>query len=111
MRRFILMIGVLVAIAGGVVSIAAQPQPEENPMPDEQPRRPPPTADPLGDGMFPPEMIMQHQRELALTDEQKTFMRGEIQRTTTRFNELEWQLQDSMEALRETMKGNQVNEE
>ena len=60
--------------------------------------------------MFPPEMIMQHQRELALTDTQKQFMRAEIQRTTNRFNELQWQLQDAMEALHETMKGNQVDE-
>ena len=56
-------------------------------------------------------MIMQHQRELALTDEQKTFMRGEIQRTTTRFNELQWQLQDQMEALHETVKSNSINEQ
>jgi hypothetical protein len=67
--------------------------------------------DPLGDVMFPPEMVMQHQRELALTDDQKTFMRGEINRTTTRFNELQWQLQDAMEALRETMKASSVNEQ
>ena len=61
--------------------------------------------------MFPPDMIMQHQRELGLTDEQKQFMRNEIQRTTMRFNELQWQLQDAMEALHETMKAPQVNEE
>ena len=54
---------------------------------------------------------MQHTRELGLTDEQKTFMRGEIQRTTTRFNELQWQLQDAMEALHEIMKSNSVNEQ
>ena len=56
-------------------------------------------------------MIMQHQRELALTDDQKAFMRGEIQRTTTRFNELQWQLQDQMEALHETVKSNSINEQ
>src|SRR5256885_7887440 len=67
--------------------------------------------DPLGDAMFPPDMIMQHQRELGLTDEQKQFMRSEIQRTTTRFNELQWQLQDAMEALHERMKAPQINEE
>lgn len=86
----------------------AQPVPPDQQM---QPRTPPPPGDPLADSMFPPELIMQHQRELALTDAQKTFMRSEIQRTTTRFNELQWQLQDSMEALHETMKGNQVNEQ
>jgi Spy/CpxP family protein refolding chaperone len=67
--------------------------------------------DPLGDTMFPPDMVMQHQRELGLTDEQKTFMRSEINRTTTRFNELQWQLQDATEALHETMKASSVNEQ
>jgi Spy/CpxP family protein refolding chaperone len=56
-------------------------------------------------------MGRQHQRELALTEDQKTFMRGEINRTTARFNELQWQLQDAMEALHETMKANSVNEQ
>lgn len=93
-----------------VVASAQETQPPASPETQLQPRRQPPPGDPLADSMFPPELIMQHQRELALTDAQKTFMRGEIQRTTTRFNELQWQLQDAMEALHETMKGNQVNE-
>jgi Spy/CpxP family protein refolding chaperone len=67
--------------------------------------------DPLGDVMFPPDMIMGHARELGLTDEQKAFMRGEIQRTTTHFLELQWQLQDAMEALHQTMKSNAVDEQ
>lgn len=54
---------------------------------------------------------MGHARELGITDEQKTFMRGEIQKTTTRFLELQWQLQDAMEALHQTMKGNAVDEQ
>jgi Spy/CpxP family protein refolding chaperone len=89
---------------------AQQPQPADGPSQQMQQRMPPPPPD-LADSMFPPDMIMQHQRELGLTDEQKTFMRSEIQRTTTRFNELQWQLQDAMEALHETMKANQVNEQ
>ena len=54
---------------------------------------------------------MQHQREIGLTDEQKAFMRGEIQRVTVRFNELQWQLQDAMEALASTMRESAVNEQ
>ena len=89
-----------------------QPQPAPlPPQPQNDRQQPPPPPDPLGDSIFPPEMIMQHQRELALTDDQKTFMRGEIQRTTTRFNELQWQLQDQMEALHETVKSNSINEQ
>jgi Spy/CpxP family protein refolding chaperone len=38
-------------------------------------------------------------------------MRGEIQRTTTQFIDLQWQLQDAMEALHQTLEGNTVNEQ
>ena len=93
----------------GVVMVSAQqPQPRPEPNPQPQPR---PPMDPLGDVMFPPEMIMQHTHDLNLTDEQKTFMRGEINLTTMRFNELQWQLQDAMEALHASMKENMVNEQ
>jgi Spy/CpxP family protein refolding chaperone len=96
----------------GVVMVSAQqPQPAQPPPGQGQPRPPMPPMDPLGDVMFPPEMIMGHTRELNLTDEQKTFMRAEINRATTRYNELQWQAQDEMEALHTSMKENTVNEQ
>src|SRR6266849_1920802 len=107
----VLVVGTLAAV---VLVSAQQPppaQPPQGPQGPEQPRHPMPPMDPLGDAMFPPEMIMQHTRDLNLTIEQKTFMRGEIQKTTTRFNELQWQLQDAMEALHDSMKANTVNEQ
>src|SRR5262249_2112006 len=58
-----------------------------------------------------PDLIMQHQRELGLTDAQKEYMRAETAKTSTRFNELQWQLQDALEALHDTMKANPVNEQ
>ncbi len=109
-------IGLLVAVFSAAVLVsvvlvsAQQPEPSQ-PRSQQQPQPPPPPPDPLGDAIFPPDMVMQHQRELGLTDDQKTFMRAEINRTTTRFNELQWQLQDAMEALHETMKANSVNEQ
>lgn len=104
----VLLVGTLL----GVVMVSAQqPQPAQPPQGQGQPRQPHPPMDPLGDVMFPPEMIMGHTRELNLTDEQKTFMRAEINRTTTRFNELKWQLQDAMEALHGAMKETTVNEQ
>lgn len=111
-KRVLLVAGMLVALSAASVSAQQQP-PGEGPPPPQQGDRqkPPPPPDPLGDSIFPPEMIMQHQRELALTDAQKQFMRAEIQRTTNRFNELQWQLQDAMEALHEIMKGTQVSEQ
>src|SRR6478672_8898506 len=64
---------------------------------------PPPNPDPLAHLMFPPDMIMGHARQLNLTDEQKAYMRAEIQKTTTMFQELQWKLQDQAELLHETM--------
>jgi len=115
--------GMLVAVFAAayllsvVLASAQQPQPPQGQppaqpgQPGQGPQPPQPPRDPLGDAMFPPELVMQHQRELALTDDQKAFMRSEINRKTTRFNELQWQLQDAMEALHETMKANSVNEQ
>lgn len=113
MKRIILALMIIAVTAiGAATAFAQQPPPgDQGPSPQGQPQKPRMPEDPLGDAMFPPEMIMQHQRELALTDEQKQFMRSEIQRTTTRFNELQWQLQDAMEALHDTMKSSAVNEQ
>ncbi len=107
--RIGIMIALVVASALLTVAIAQQPSPGSPQA--AQPRTPPPNMDPMGEVMFAPDLIMRHGRELGLTDEQKSFMRGEIQKTTTRFNELQWQLQDAMEALAETMKSNTVNEQ
>src|SRR6266542_5351464 len=111
-------IGIIVAILAfsmlvGIPLLRAQ-QPPQNATPPPAPhgpQPPPPNMDPLGDVMFPPDMIMGHARELGITDEQKLFMRGEIQKTTTHFLELQWQLQDAMEALHQTMKSNTVDEQ
>src|SRR5438105_4621360 len=94
---------ILVMAAGALLGVAL--------VSAQQPPPPPPPMDPLGDVMFPPELIMGHTRDLGITDEQKSFMRAEIQKSTARFNELQWQVQDAMEALHALMKANPVNEQ
>ena len=90
---------------------AQQPPPKQGPPQQMQPRMPQGPDDPLADAMFPPEMIMQNQRKLALTDDQKTYIQSEMAQAAARFSQLQWQLDDAMEALHETMKANQVNEQ
>jgi len=107
----IAMLVAMFALAAALVSAQQQQEPSQPPDQQQTPRPPHPPMDPLGDALFPPDMIMQHQRELGLTDEQKAFMRSEINKTTTRFNDLQWQLQDAMETLHETMKANVVDEQ
>ena len=54
---------------------------------------------------------MQHRRELGLTDEQKAAIRDESIRASTRFNELQWQMQDEIETMATLMKGTPVDEQ
>ena len=54
---------------------------------------------------------MGHARELNLTDEQKAFLRSEVQKATVTFQDLHWKLGDQMEALHDTMKSTSVNEQ
>jgi Spy/CpxP family protein refolding chaperone len=105
MKKVLGLLALTAAFAFSVVPAIAQ-----EPQQPEQPRTPRPPHDPFGN-MFPPELVMQNQRELGLTEQQKTYMRTEIGKTSARFNDLQWQLHDAMEVLHETMKANQVNEQ
>src|SRR5215218_3653559 len=112
------IIAIVFATAFLIATAVAQqpgqlPQPPHPPnMPDNVPNHPhPPNPDPLAHLMFPPDMIMAHARQLNLTEEQKVFMRSEIQKTTASFQDLQWKLQDQMEQLQETMKSPSVNEQ
>jgi Spy/CpxP family protein refolding chaperone len=97
----IVFVGLLV-----IASVVTGQEPQRPPQPPH-----PPNPDPLAHLMFPPEMIMGHARELNLTDEQKAFLRSEVQKATVTFQDLQWKLQDQMEALHDTMKSTSVNEQ
>ena len=106
MKRTKLTVSVVILVIGIILTVAlatAQQSPH--------PPQPTPDQDPLAQFIFPPELVMGHQREIGLTDEQKTYLRGEIQRVTVRFTELQWQLQDAMEGLVSLMKEGNVNEQ
>ena len=68
------------------------------------------SADPMGDSFFAPELIMQHQQEIGLTDDQKAFLKAETRKVQPRFTELQWQLQDEAEKLLALVKGERVDE-
>ncbi|HEY6348748.1 MAG TPA: hypothetical protein VI636_05000 [Candidatus Angelobacter sp.] len=56
-------------------------------------------ADPLGQSFFPPELVMQNQQAIALTDEQKSYLRTEIRDAQMKFTDLQWKLQDEAEKM------------
>ncbi|HJT65466.1 MAG TPA: periplasmic heavy metal sensor [Pyrinomonadaceae bacterium] len=100
------IIAVLFAVVFVIATVAMAQEP------NHPPRAPhPPDPDPLAHLMFPPDMILNHASQLNLTDDQKAFMRSEVQKATASFQDLQWKLQDQMQLLHETMKSSSVNEQ
>lgn len=67
--------------------------------------------DPLGDSLFPPELVMQHQQAIGLSEEQKNSLKAELRKAQMRFTELQWQLQDETEKLIALVKQERVDEQ
>ena len=55
--------------------------------------------DPVTENLFPPELVMSHQKAIELSDAQKAYIRSELLKAQAHFTELQWQLQDAMEGL------------
>src|SRR6185503_15667686 len=69
-----------------------------------------PPNDPIGDNFIPPELIMQHQQEIGLSQEQKSFITAELQKAQARFNELQWQLAGEVETMASLVKQDRIDE-
>lgn len=69
-----------------------------------------PQPDPFAGNLFPPELIMQHQQTLGLSEEQKNFLKAELRKTQTSLTELQWDLQEGVEKLAALIKQEQVDE-
>ena len=67
-------------------------------------------SDPIGDNFIPPELIMQHQQEIGLSPDQKSYITAELQKAQARFNELQWQLAGEMETMASLVKQEKVDE-
>ena len=60
---------------------------------------PPKTDDPIGQRLFAPELVMKHQRELAIDEKQRDAIVAEVQKTQTQAVPLQWQMQGATEQL------------
>ena len=70
-----------------------------------------PPSDPIGDSFFAPELVMQHQEEIKLTDDQKNFLKTELRKVQMRFTELQWKLQDESEKMVALVKQQHIDEQ
>jgi Spy/CpxP family protein refolding chaperone len=89
---------VLAVLLVSISAVRAQPQPQPQPPPD-----------PFAGNLFPPDLIMQHQQALGLSEEQKDFLKSEVRKLQTRLTELQWDLQDAMEMLTALVQQDQVD--
>jgi len=69
-----------------------------------------PASDPLGKNLFPPELIMQNQQALNLSEEQQVFFKSELREAQKRFVDLQWKLEDETEKLIALVKQREVDE-
>lgn len=67
--------------------------------------------DPIAENLFPPELIMQHQQKLELSEEQKNFFKGEVRKTQLLLTEFQWKLQDEVEKIVALVRPDQVDEQ
>src|SRR5882724_7387990 len=91
MRTKVYILCVVLFLAGAAIITrgalhAQQPQPH-------------PPSDPIGDNLFPPELIMQNQEAINLTDDQKNSLKIELRQAQTKFTELQWQMEDQAEKM------------
>ncbi len=70
-----------------------------------------PPADPLAENLFPPELVMQHQSDIGLTEEQRNGLITEVQKAQEHFSDLQQRLQKEVDALVVLLKREQVEEQ
>jgi Spy/CpxP family protein refolding chaperone len=71
----------------------------------------PPGPDPFAGSFFPPELVIQNQEALGLTNDQKSFFRSEVRDAQLRFTDLQWKMQDEAEKMVALVRQPQVDEQ
>jgi Spy/CpxP family protein refolding chaperone len=70
-----------------------------------------PPRDPLGANFFPPELLMENQTALNLTEAQRTEIKSEIQKAQAKFTDVQWQLKKETEAMAILLRPDRVDEQ
>ena len=70
-----------------------------------------PPRDPIGANFFPPELLMENQTALRLTESQKTEIQEEIKKAQMKFTDMQWQLKKETEAMALLLRPDRVDEQ
>ena len=71
---------------------------------------PQPQDDPIGQQLFPPELIMSQSQRLHLDERQRAAIKNEVQNAQTKFFDLQWQLKEASDAMVELLQQTPVDE-
>lgn len=67
-------------------------------------------SDPFARLMFPPELVMRHQGEIALQEAQRTALQTAIQSAQTKFTDVQWRLSGEGEKMARLLQGPTIDE-
>jgi len=70
----------------------------------------PPGGDPVGNALIPPDVVMAHQQDLGLSDQQRAAIQADMQHAQQRFIQAQWQLAAAMEKLAAILRQPRIDE-
>ncbi|MDQ6802610.1 MAG: periplasmic heavy metal sensor [Acidobacteriota bacterium] len=71
---------------------------------------PQPQDDPIGQQLFPPEMIMGQSQKLHLDDKQRATIKTEVQRAQSKFFDLQWEAKEAGDAMAQMLQQTPIDE-
>ena len=69
-----------------------------------------PQDDPIGQQLFPPELIMSQTQKLHIDDKQRATIKSEVQRAQSKFFDLQWELKEASDAMVQLLQQTPVDE-
>ena len=73
-------------------------------------QQPQPPDDPISKYLIPPELVMAHGQEIALTDAQSATIKSEVRKTQTKFLDLQWDMQEETSRMTQLLQQTPVDE-
>lgn len=71
---------------------------------------PPPQDDPIGQQLFPPELIMSQTQKLRIDDKQRATIKNEVQQAQSKFFDLQWELKEASDTMVQLLQQTPVDE-
>ncbi len=78
--------------------------------PEQAPPPPPPGPDPFGKYFFPPELVMQRQEQIGLSDAQREKIKSEVMTTQKTMADVQWRISGEVEKLAKLLAADAVDE-